>query len=55
MTADPDPYAVARQWRDIIGIIRVQGTQLDRAYLRLNAPVLNVGALLQRAFDEAHE
>ena len=44
-----------RQWRDIIGIIRVQGTHLDRAYVRLNAPVLNVGDLLQRAFDEAHE
>jgi hypothetical protein len=42
-----------RQWRDIMAIVRVQGARLDRDYLSLNAPVLRVGDLLARAFDEA--
>jgi hypothetical protein len=42
-----------RQWRDILGIIRVQGRQLDRDYLRVNAPVLDVADLLTRALGEA--
>jgi hypothetical protein len=42
-----------RQWRDIIGIVRVQGIRLDRDYLRQNAPVLGVTDLLARALDEA--
>lgn len=42
-----------RQWRDILGIIRVQGGRLDHAYLRSNAPVLDVSDLLARAFEEA--
>jgi hypothetical protein len=41
-----------RQWRDIRGIIRVQGAGLDRAYLADNAPVLGVADLLQRALAE---
>ena len=41
-----------RQWRDIIGIIRVQGPHLDRAYLTVNAPVLGVADLLARALRE---
>jgi hypothetical protein len=41
-----------RQWRDILGIIRVQAQQLDRDYLRVNAPVLDVADLLARAFSE---
>jgi hypothetical protein len=42
-----------RQWRDVIAIIRVQGTRLDREYLERNAPALDVAGLLGRAFDEA--
>jgi hypothetical protein len=42
-----------RQWRDVLGIIRVQGAALDRRYLREYAPLLDVADLLQRAFDEA--
>jgi hypothetical protein len=42
-----------RQWRDILGIIRVQAQQLDRDYLQLNAPVLDVADLLARALSEA--
>jgi hypothetical protein len=42
-----------RQWRDALGIVRVQGPRLDRDYLQLNAPVLGVTDLLDRLLDEA--
>jgi hypothetical protein len=42
-----------RQWRDILGIIRVQGLHLDRDYLAINAPKLGVADLLARALDES--
>jgi hypothetical protein len=38
-----------RQWRDILGIVRVQGPRLDVAYLREHAPTLGVADLLERA------
>jgi hypothetical protein len=41
-----------RQWRDIQGIIRVQGQRLDRAYLREHAPTLGIEALLIDALNE---
>jgi hypothetical protein len=44
-----------RQWRDILGIIRVQAQRLDRDYLRVNAPVLGVADLLARALRDAAE
>lgn len=42
-----------RQWRDVLGIIRVQAQHLDHDYLRLSAPVLGVADLLARALREA--
>jgi hypothetical protein len=42
-----------RQWRDIVGIIRVQAHHLDREYVRANAPVVEVADLVVRAFREA--
>jgi hypothetical protein len=42
-----------RQWRDILGIIRVQGPHLDRQYLTASAPVLGVADLLARALEDA--
>jgi hypothetical protein len=41
-----------RQWRDILGIVRVQGPRLDRDYLRRNAPTLDVTDLLDRVLGE---
>lgn len=41
-----------RQWRDIFGIILVQGNRLDPDYLRTGATALGVTDLLQRALVE---
>jgi hypothetical protein len=38
-----------KQWSDILGILRIQATSLDWAYLEKYAAVLNVGDLLQTA------
>jgi hypothetical protein len=40
-----------RQWRDIRGVIRVQGATLDRAYLEHHAASHGVLELLQRALS----
>lgn len=42
-----------RQWKDVLGILRVQQTALDPAYLDRWAPVLGVTDLLARARREA--
>ena len=41
-----------RQWRDVLGIVRVQGVRLDRTYLEGAAPVLGVADLLERALRD---
>ncbi|HVB62773.1 MAG TPA: hypothetical protein VNE61_16390 [Ktedonobacteraceae bacterium] len=42
-----------RQWGDVLGVLKVQGTNLDLAYLRRWAAALNVTDLLERALDDA--
>jgi hypothetical protein len=42
-----------RQWRDVLGIIKVQGNNLDLAYLHQWAKELKVSDLLERALNES--
>lgn len=41
-----------RQWRDVRGIVKVQGEQLDEKYLSRMAVHLNVAELLDRALSD---
>lgn len=40
-----------KQWRDLLGVLKVQGGRLDRAYLTEWASRLGVADLLKRALD----
>lgn len=40
------------QWRDVLGIVRVQAGRLDAAYLQRSAAILRVEDLLARAMPE---
>lgn len=42
-----------RQWRDILGVVKMKSDQLDLAYLRRWAKELAVEDLLERALQEA--
>ena len=42
-----------RQWRDILGVLKVQAGWLDTDYLRQWADELGIGDLLQRALKES--
>lgn len=42
-----------RQWNDVLGVLKVQGDQLDMAYLNQWAKELSVSELLKKAVDEA--
>jgi len=42
-----------RQWNDILGVLKVQGTHLDMAYLQRWSASLNVTDLLERALADA--
>lgn len=44
-----------RQWNDVLGVLRVRGGQLDRAYLARWAQHPGVGELLAEALAEAGE
>lgn len=41
-----------RQWNDVLGVLKVQGSGLDMAYLKQWAQELNLIDLLQTAMDE---
>jgi hypothetical protein len=41
-----------RQWRDILSVLKVQDTQLDRAYLQRMAQELGVADILARALTQ---
>jgi len=42
-----------RQWNDVLGVLKVQGTALDRAYLDEWARELGLTDLLRRAIEDA--
>ncbi len=42
-----------RQWNDVLGVLKVQGASLDRAYLDEWARELSLTDLLRRALDDA--
>lgn len=41
-----------RQWRDLLGVLKVQGSRLDQSYLAHWAGELGVTDLLRRALTE---
>lgn len=42
-----------RQWNDVLGVLKVQGATLDRAYLEEWARELGLADLLRRALEDA--
>jgi hypothetical protein len=52
-----EPLAVGgvsdRQWGDVVGVLKIQSTRLDAAYLDRWADALDVAALLARARSDA--
>lgn len=48
-------FVSQRQWDDVLGVLRLQGEALDRAYLERWATELGVAELLRRALAEASD
>jgi len=42
-----------RQWRDVLGVLKIQGTRLDREYMARVTESLGLGDLLRRARSES--
>ena len=42
-----------QQWRDVLGVLKVQGDKLDLEYVKYWASRLNITELLSRSFDDA--
>lgn len=42
-----------RQWRDVLGVLKVSGRSLETVYLRRTASRIGLGDLLERALREA--
>jgi hypothetical protein len=42
-----------QQWKDVLGVLKVQGDKLDLEYLKYWASRLNISDLLTRSFDDA--
>ena len=42
-----------QQWKDVLGVLKVQGNKLDLEYLKYWASRLNLSDLLNRSFDDA--
>jgi hypothetical protein len=49
----PSEERSERQWRDVVAIVRVQGSALDRAYLRAHVPVIGVEDLVERLLEQS--
>jgi len=45
--------ALTQQWKDVLGVLKVQGARLDLNYLELWAKELRIMDLLQKALEEA--
>jgi len=41
-----------RQWRDVLGVLKVQGERLDLVYLRRWAAALRIADLLEQALAQ---
>lgn len=42
-----------QQWKDVLGVLKVQADKLDLEYLKHWASRLNLSDLLNRSFDDA--
>lgn len=45
--------ALTQQWKDVLGVLKVQGERLDLNYLKLWAKELRIMDLLQKALEQA--